>query len=112
MAIIVLILGGFVLFFCVTTIDPGMIGIVFHERGKTDPAGHFIVEKGYKGVQREVLEPGLHFFPMTILYRNPIQSHHCSCYLIDHCFLLECTGPGPDYHRIYKIAVIKQSAFK
>lgn len=61
----VLILGGFLWGLCVTTIKPGHVGIVFHERGKTDPAGHFIVEEGYKGTLREPLLPGLKFFWQT-----------------------------------------------
>ncbi len=42
------------------TIKPGMVGIVFQKSGKVDPDGHFIVEKGYQGIQREVLMPGAH----------------------------------------------------
>jgi len=42
------------------TIKPGMVGIVFQKSGKVDPDGHFIVEKGYQGIHREVLMPGTH----------------------------------------------------
>lgn len=66
--VVVLVLSGAIYALCVVTIKPGMIGIVHHKQGKTDPAGHFIVEKGYKGTQREVLMPGLHFFPLTTVF--------------------------------------------
>ena len=49
-AAIVIVLLGFLWRLCVVTIRPGNIGIVFHERGKEDPDGFFIVEKGYKGI--------------------------------------------------------------
>lgn len=71
--VIVLVLGGFLWGLCVVTIDQGKVGIVFHERGKSDPAGHFIVEKGYKGTQREVLPPGLHFFLTTTAFMKITQ---------------------------------------
>ncbi|MBD3309253.1 hypothetical protein GF339_22820, partial [candidate division KSB3 bacterium] len=71
--IAVLVLGGALWSLCMVTIDPGMVGIVFHERGEPDPAGHFIVEEGYKGIQREVLEPGLHFFPLTTTFMEITQ---------------------------------------
>ncbi len=41
-------------------IKPGKVGIVFQKSGKVDPDGHFIVEKGYQGIHREVLMPGTH----------------------------------------------------
>ena len=69
-AAVILILGGALYVMCFETIQPGMIGIVHHKRGKTDPAGHFIVEKGSKGTQREVLMPGLHFFPLTTVFMD------------------------------------------
>ena len=68
--VLVLVLGGALWSLCMVTIKPGMIGIAHHKRGKTDPAGHFIVEKGYKGVQREVLMPGLHFFWTTTAFMD------------------------------------------
>ncbi len=72
-AAVVLILVGTVYVLCVKTIQPGKIGIVHYKRGKTDPAGHFIVEKGYKGTQREVLMPGLHFFWSTTVFMDITQ---------------------------------------
>ena len=50
----------------VVSIPPGEVGVVFVKIGK-DPAvkGRFIVEKGEKGIQREVLMPGLRFFWMA-----------------------------------------------
>jgi len=47
----------------VVSIPPGKVGVVFTKIGK-DPAvkGRFIVEKGEKGIQREVLMPGWRFF--------------------------------------------------
>ena len=67
-AVLVLVLGGVLWTLCVVTIDPGYIGIVVHKRGKTPPPGRFIVEEGYKGTQREVLRPGLHFFWTTTAF--------------------------------------------
>lgn len=61
---LVLILGGFLWGLCVYTVDSGHVGIVTHKQGK-DPGDRFIVEKGYRGTQREVLMPGLHFFLQT-----------------------------------------------
>ena len=54
------------LFGAVVSIPPGEIGVVFVKIGK-DPAvkGRFIVEKGEKGIQREVLMPGWRFFWMA-----------------------------------------------
>jgi len=74
-AILTLItLGGFIilayLWMCLVSIKPGMIGIVYQKQGTTDPAGHFIVEKGYKGVQREVLMPGWNFFWQTTFFMD------------------------------------------
>jgi regulator of protease activity HflC (stomatin/prohibitin superfamily) len=62
---LVLILGGFLWGLCTYTVRPEHVGLVFNKRGASDPAGHFIVEKGFKGTQREVLDPGLHFFWQT-----------------------------------------------
>ena len=67
-AVIVLVLGGVLWTLCVVNISPGMIGIVVKKRGSTPPPGRFIVEKGYKGTQREVLMPGLHFFLQTTAF--------------------------------------------
>ncbi len=72
-AVILLIMTGAMYVMCFETIDPGMIGIVMQKRGKTDPAGHFIVEKGFKGTQREVLMPGLHFFWQTTMFMDIAQ---------------------------------------
>ena len=55
--VLVMIAGSFFL----VSIRPGTIGIVYMKSGKTPPEGRFIVEKGYKGVQREVLMPGWKF---------------------------------------------------
>ena len=66
--VLVLVLGGVLWTLCVVTIDPGYIGIVIHNRGKTPPPERFIVEEGYKGTQREVLRPGLHFFWTTTAF--------------------------------------------
>ncbi len=72
-AALILILAGAVYVMCVKTIRPGMIGIVHQKNGKADPAGHFIVEKGYKGTQREVLMPGLHIFWGTTVFMDITQ---------------------------------------
>ena len=69
-AAVVLVLAGGLYVMCFETIRPGMIGIVHNKRGEADPAGHFIVEKGFKGTQREVLMPGLHFFPFTTVFMD------------------------------------------
>ncbi len=68
MAVVVLILLMMPVFFCFVSIDPGEVGIVVQKRGKTPPQGRFIVEEGYKGTQRQVLMPGLHFFWQTTLF--------------------------------------------
>ena len=52
------------------SIKPGTIGIVYEKSGKTDPAGHFIVEKDYKGIQREVLMPGWHVYLGTTMLKE------------------------------------------
>jgi regulator of protease activity HflC (stomatin/prohibitin superfamily) len=51
------------LFSAVVSIPAGKVGVVFRKIGD-DPAvkGRFIVEKGEKGIQREVLMPGWRFF--------------------------------------------------
>ena len=50
-------------FSAVVTIPSGHVGVVFRKIGK-DPVvkDRFIVEKGEKGIQREVLMPGWRFF--------------------------------------------------
>jgi hypothetical protein len=65
--------GGIILIYlwmCLVAISPGMIGIVYQKQGATDPAGHFIIEKGYKGVQRQVLFPGWNFFWGTTFFMD------------------------------------------
>jgi regulator of protease activity HflC (stomatin/prohibitin superfamily) len=54
------------LFGAVVSIPPGKVGVVFRKIGD-DPAvkDRFIVEKGEKGIQREVLMPGWRFFWQT-----------------------------------------------
>lgn len=54
----------------IVSIKPGMIGIVYEKKGKADPAGHFIVEKGYKGIQRKVLLPGWYFYFQTTMFKD------------------------------------------
>ena len=49
------------------------IGIVLERLGANDPDGHFIVEKGYKGMQREVLMPGRHFLWHTTLFAKVLK---------------------------------------
>ncbi len=66
--VVVIILLIVPVLLCFVSIDPGEIGIVVYKRGKTPPAGRFIVEKGYKGTQRDVLMPGLHFFWHTTMF--------------------------------------------
>jgi hypothetical protein len=66
--VVVIIFIGSIWSLFLVNVKPGMVGIVFHERGKDDPTGHFIVEEGYKGFQREVLEPGLYFFWHTTAF--------------------------------------------
>ncbi len=66
--VIVLVLLGMYSINCLVSIPPGKIGIVYQKTGKQDPSGRFIVESGYKGVQREVLLPGWHFFWKTTLF--------------------------------------------
>ncbi len=65
---VMLIIGAAVvlivyLFGAVVSIPAGKVGVVFRKIGD-DPAvkGRFIVEKGEKGIQREVLMPGWRFF--------------------------------------------------
>lgn len=66
--VVVAILSAiFVMFKTVVTIKPGNIGIVHKRSGDAAPNNHFIVEKGFKGVQRVPLMPGWHFFPLTTL---------------------------------------------
>jgi hypothetical protein len=67
-AVVVIVFIGSIWSLFLVSIKPGMVGIVFNERGEPDPAGHFVVEEGYKGIQREVLEPGLHFFWKTTAF--------------------------------------------
>ena len=50
---------------CTYTVKEGNVGIVFNKAGKEAPPGRFIVEKGVKGTERELLQPGLHFFLKT-----------------------------------------------
>lgn len=64
-AVVLIVFIGSIWSLFVVTIDQGMIGIVFSERGDIEPDEHFIVEKGYKGTWREPLLPGLHFFWKT-----------------------------------------------
>ncbi|GAG01890.1 unnamed protein product, partial [marine sediment metagenome] len=54
------------LFGAVVSIPAGKVGVIFRKIGD-DPAvkGRFIVEKGEKGIQREVLMPGWRFFWQT-----------------------------------------------
>lgn len=59
--VVAIVLLMIVVSFFFVSIPAGKIGIVYVKQGKTDPEGHFIVEKGYKGVQREVLMPGWKF---------------------------------------------------
>lgn len=59
---IVLVVGGLMWQVSIVTIKSGMVGIVFQHQGEPDPSGRVVVEKGYKGIQREVLMPGLHLF--------------------------------------------------
>jgi hypothetical protein len=66
--VLVAIIGAVMWFSSTVTIESGMVGIVFQKTGKPDPTGRFIVEKGYKGLQREVLLPGLHVFWQTTLF--------------------------------------------
>jgi regulator of protease activity HflC (stomatin/prohibitin superfamily) len=71
----VLAIVGFVVFLIywymiLVSIKPGMIGIVYEKSGKDDPAAHFIVEDAYKGIQREVMMPGWHFFFKTTMFKE------------------------------------------
>ncbi len=50
---------------CTESVKEGKVGIVFNKAGKDAPSGRFIVEKGFKGTERKVLKPGLHFFLTT-----------------------------------------------
>lgn len=58
----------------IVNIPPEKVGIIFSEIGDAAPEGRFIVEKGQKGIQRMVLEPGMHllgpkkFFMGVTLY--------------------------------------------
>lgn len=68
----VLFIGGLVIVLfaafwlnCTYTVKEGNVGIVFNKSGKEAPPGRFIVEKGFKGTERELLQPGLHFFLKT-----------------------------------------------
>lgn len=70
----IIVFGGLAilvyLWVCLVSIPPEMIGIVYTKQGRTDPEGRFIVEKGYKGIQREVLMPGWNFFWLTTLFMD------------------------------------------
>ena len=71
----VLVIIGFVFFLIywymiLVSIQPGRIGIVYEKSGKDEPTGHFIVEKGHKGIQREVMMPGWHFFFGTTMLKE------------------------------------------
>ena len=50
---------------CTYTVKEGYVGILFNKAGKDAPPGRFIVEKGVKGTERGLLQPGLKFFLKT-----------------------------------------------
>lgn len=66
-AVVAVICASVVGFNMLVNIKPGMVGIVHQKSGKPNKGGHFIVEDGYKGTQREVLLEGWHFYPLTTL---------------------------------------------
>lgn len=60
---VVAVIGLVLLYFAVViNIAPGHVGIVFAKFGSTPLADRIIVEEGQKGVWREPLMPGTHFF--------------------------------------------------
>jgi len=68
--VVVILVSVIYMFQVLVSIEPGMIGIVYEKKGKTDPGGHFIVEKGYKGIQRKVLLPGWYFYFTTTMFKE------------------------------------------
>ena len=70
LVIVVILVLGIYMSQVLVSIKPGMIGIVYEKKGKADPAGHFIVEKGFKGIQRKVLLPGWYFYFKTTMFKE------------------------------------------
>ena len=62
---LVLVLAAAFWLNCTYTVKEGYVGILFNKAGKDAPPGRFIVEKGVKGTERELLQPGLKFFLKT-----------------------------------------------
>lgn len=72
-------------------IKPAHVGVVFSKFGDTPGVeGRFIVEKGQKGYQREVLMPGLHFFWLAEpLWKYDIEEEPMTLIRSQHIGLIE-----------------------
>lgn len=81
----------------IVSIPPQHVGVVFVKIGKA-PAieGRFIVEKGYKGYQREVLLPGFHLYWLADrMWRIDIEKHPMVNIQSQHIGLVEALDGTP-----------------
>ena len=93
-------IGLFILLYMygmVISISPGYVGVVFAKLGRTPKVeGRFIVEKGEKGYQREVLLPGWQFYWLgQLLWKYKISEEKMTLIKAQHVGLMKALDGRP-----------------